>query len=384
MDILPETALCAYSMPRYTPGGREAMTPKELDQTAQAIAKDLQKTYGNDLICFAMFGLCAVDGAQFDKGDVQFLVVLKSLSYDLLAAGLRISKRWRTKRLDPPWFVDHEFLSKSTDVFPMEMMEMREAYRVIAGEDVLQNIQVDPKDLRLQCEYHLKAQEMDFIRGFFDSGNSRSHLSTLALSSMRRYIQILRALVRLSNQQPRAGIPEMFAQVEASTGIDLGAFRDMYKITSKGMRASAKDMENILAEYYKALNDLSRYADTLSGGGFSGGGGYGQPSFSGYGQPGGYAGGGYGQQGGFGQGYPGQGQGQGQGQGPGQGFPGQDQGYPGQDQGYPGHGGQGYPGQAFPGQSPGYGQGFPGQGQGGQGYPGQGGYGQPGYGGGYQ
>lgn len=351
------------------------MTPKELEQTAQAIARDLQKTYGNDLICFAMFGLCAVDGAQFDGGDVQFLVVLKSLSYDLLASGLRISKRWRSKRLDPPWFVDHEFLNKSSDVFPMEFMEMREAYKVIAGEDVLQAIQVDPKDLRLQCEYHLKAQEMEFIRGFFDSGNSRSHLSTMAMNSMRRYIQILRALVRLSNQTPRAGVPEMFAQVEASTGIDLAAFRDMYKITSKGMRASAKDMENILAEYFKALGDLSRYADTLSGGG--GGGGYGQPSFSNFGQPGGY-GAGYGQPAGYGQGFPGQGHG-GYGQG-GPGYPGP--GFPGQDQGY-GQGGQGYPGQGYPGQGGGYGQGFPGPDQGGGqgGYPGQGGYGQPGYGG---
>jgi hypothetical protein len=57
-----------------------------------------------------------------------------------------------------PLFLTRSDLSSSLDSYPIEFLNMKNRYRLVYGEDVLQKLSFNPLAVRLQIERELKGK----------------------------------------------------------------------------------------------------------------------------------------------------------------------------------------------------------------------------------
>ena len=55
-----------------------------------------------------------------------------------------------------PVFFTEDYIIRSTDVFPIEFLDMKENHVTLYGKDLFEAIAVDTKNLRFQCEQEIK------------------------------------------------------------------------------------------------------------------------------------------------------------------------------------------------------------------------------------
>src|SRR5262249_39499580 len=66
--------------------------------------------------------------------------------------------QWHKQGISTPLFVDPAYVRSSIDVFPVEFLDMKQRYRVLYGQDFLQELELKPERLRFQCEQELKGK----------------------------------------------------------------------------------------------------------------------------------------------------------------------------------------------------------------------------------
>ena len=115
-------------------------------------------TFGDDILSICLFGSGARGEYTPKKSDINFLIVLTADGIDRLDEAMGLMGKWRKQRVAVPLFLTRDFIESSLDTFPLEIFNIRAAYKVIYGNDVLSGLTIKEDDLRLQCERELKAK----------------------------------------------------------------------------------------------------------------------------------------------------------------------------------------------------------------------------------
>ncbi len=132
-------------------------------------AADVQSIAGPALRSVTVYGSSVMEHFRPGVSDYNFLIVADPVGTELLARLGEQMRAWRKKRIAVPLVLDPAFLKESLDTYPLEFLSMKAHYRVLAGEDVLQGLSFDPKDVRLQCERELRSKLLLFRRAYVDA-----------------------------------------------------------------------------------------------------------------------------------------------------------------------------------------------------------------------
>ena len=103
----------------------------------QDYAKQLEGIFGSGLISLIVYGSAASGEFIDEHSDVNLLVVLDD---DSLANLEKVSVLVNQKKFSRfiPVFFTQNYIKASSDVFPIEFLDMQENYALIFGKDVLQ------------------------------------------------------------------------------------------------------------------------------------------------------------------------------------------------------------------------------------------------------
>ncbi len=132
------------------------------------------------------------------RSDLNLLVVVDDVTTSLLTRMQKRSGAWTKGGISTPLLVDRDFLRSSTDSYPLEILGMMSAYRLVRGSDPFEGIKVDPKDVRLQAEREIKAKELLLRRGYVESGGKESRVRAVLSASVPALEAILRGMLFLS------------------------------------------------------------------------------------------------------------------------------------------------------------------------------------------
>lgn len=233
------------------------------EQTIEKFAHDIQALYGDDLIALILYGSAA--GIDFvpDRSDLNFLVVLKRVTLEALRKAMPLVRAWHREKIATPLFVDPDFLRSSLDVFPIEFSDMQEQHRVLAGKDILLELNISSQNLRMQCEEELKGKLLNLRRVYLETGGRVEALTELMVSSLKSFLVIIRHLLRLKGIQPAHEFLEILAQAEEAFGISLEAMRDVHSVRLGMIRLEKSDAHRLFERYEAEIAQLVACADTL-------------------------------------------------------------------------------------------------------------------------
>lgn len=233
------------------------------EQIIEKFTHEIQTLYGDDLVSLILYGSAA--GADFvpDRSDLNFLVVLKRVTSDALRKAMPLIRSWHRQKIATPLFVDPEFLQSSLDVFPIEFSDMQEQHRLLAGKDILLELHISPRNVRVQCEEELKGKLLTLRRAYLETGGRVEALEELMVSSLKSFLVITRHLLRLKGLQPAHELLEILVQAEEAFGISLEAMRDVHSLRLGMLRLDKSDAQTLFDRYVADLEQLAACADTL-------------------------------------------------------------------------------------------------------------------------
>ena len=113
---------------------------EQIQKTADAFLQDIRQAFGKSLRSVILYGTAARDEIFKDRPHINFMVVVEDNTPSSLARCAGQMKKWRKRLIATPLFLDPEYIGRSLDTFPLEFMDMKASYRVLHGEDVLDDL----------------------------------------------------------------------------------------------------------------------------------------------------------------------------------------------------------------------------------------------------
>src|SRR5262249_58329294 len=93
-------------------------------------------------------------------------------------------------------------LDRPLDVFPLELSAILADHVVVAGDDRLASLAVDPADVRRACEVQARSHLLHLREGFLETRGRADALSLLILQSAPAFAALVSSLARLDGQKP--------------------------------------------------------------------------------------------------------------------------------------------------------------------------------------
>ncbi len=235
----------------------------QAERTIQRFTHEIQTLYDDDLVSLILYGSAAGTDFVPDRSDLNFLVVLKRVTLEALRKAVPLIRGWHRQRIATPLFADPDFLRSSLDVFPIEFLDMQERHRLLAGKDILLELNISLKNLRLQCEEELKGKLLSLWRAYLEAGGRVEALEELMVRSLKSFLVVTRYLLRLKGLQPAHEFLEILVQAEESFGISLEAMRDVHSLRLGMIRLEKSDAQTLFDRYLTEIEQLTACADAL-------------------------------------------------------------------------------------------------------------------------
>jgi predicted nucleotidyltransferase len=184
-------------------------------EVAERAAKALAGTLGERLRAALLFGSTARKEHVAKVSDVNVLFLLDDIDPAALSAASPVLRPFADQGL-APLLLELDEWRRASDVFAIELLDMREAHTMLHGADPLDGAQVAPEKLRLQAERELRAKLILLHGGMLRSAQDARGLGQLLAAALPAFVTYLRAALRLAEQPvppTMAGVIEQGAQL---------------------------------------------------------------------------------------------------------------------------------------------------------------------------
>jgi predicted nucleotidyltransferase len=192
--------------------------------------------------------------------DINVVLVLDSITTETLRRLKAPLARWRAETDALPLLLTHAEWLRSADAYPLEIAEMRTAYRVLRGEDPLAELTVAPADLRQALERELRGKLLRLRQGYALLAEEPRRMGDFVRRSISAVLFLCRGLVLLAGKKPPldpVDLANMAGRVAEFDGPALARI-----VTRRGVtewECTEADMRGYLA----AVEQAARFVDNF-------------------------------------------------------------------------------------------------------------------------
>jgi hypothetical protein len=134
--------------------------------------------------------------AAFGAG-LQTCAVVDTLTVDDLGRCAALSAAWKRSGLDVPLLIVNHELARALDAFPLEFSEIIATRRLIAGNDLFQQLAVAAEDVRRACEVHARGHLVHLREGYIEASGDEGAVARLVSASTVPFRALLANVARL-------------------------------------------------------------------------------------------------------------------------------------------------------------------------------------------
>jgi len=245
------------------PKGKDLL-PSEMEGKLQECTTELKERFGERLKSVLLYGSAARGDYISGKSNLNLLVILAKIGVEELAQGHQIFRKYRKKGFVAPLFFTPEYISTSTDSFPMEFLDIKAHHLLLFGEDPFTELEIGRQNLRLQCEAEIKGKLVRVRQSFLEVGLDRRRLPELLTGSLTSFLPAMRHLLQLDKEVEVQKAEEVFSQLEESYGLEGGLFQQIWGLKrEKAKKASAEELKSLFGRYISQLERLAEIVDRL-------------------------------------------------------------------------------------------------------------------------
>lgn len=208
--------------------------PETVRETLRPYLTQVQKLFGDALEAVILYGSAAGGEYLPGKSNINLLILLAKQDTELLKQYAALHKRWQKEQIVVPLFLTQAELKSSLELFPLEYLEIQEQHVLLAGRDpfpeLRPKLQIDGRNLRLQCEQELRGNLLRLRQRFVEGGASTEAITILLPLSFTALMPCLRGLLRAKERPVERSVDGVLQAVEKEFGIDTVAFQDVLNL----------------------------------------------------------------------------------------------------------------------------------------------------------
>ncbi|MFH1861120.1 MAG: hypothetical protein ABH870_08990 [bacterium] len=222
--------------------------------------------YGANLKSIMVYG-SAAQKEDFVPGrsNINVLVILDEITMSDLKKGAKlvsISKRYEKIT---PLFLTLQHINSSSDVFPIEFLEMKENHVLLYGDEIFDSIIIHPENIRLQCESTLKGQLIKLRQAYLELAATPKLLERLMIDSMTGLMPTLRNILRLKGKAVvTIKKDEIINQLKEEYAVDVAPLLKVLHSKLKMAKLVKGEVESVFEQYLDVIQCLSRAVDKLT------------------------------------------------------------------------------------------------------------------------
>ena len=241
----------------------ELKLPEGIKKNIEAFVESLKGIYRDELISVILYGSAASGELTGSHSNVNLLVVLQKTDLPSLERSRNLINK-RSGRGIEPLFLSREYVSSSSDVFPIEFLDMKENHVCLYGEDVLKGIKIDLKNLRFQCEQELKSKLLLVKQQYLRVNlKDKRALAQLLFRNLTSVAHILRNLVRLKGKTPSYAKEDLFREVTSELAVGTTTLSKIWQAKKDPARLTAAEFRILLTDLVLELDKIVNTVDTL-------------------------------------------------------------------------------------------------------------------------
>ena len=226
----------------------------------QSFTQSLKDIYPEELLSVILYG-SAVSGEFVDKqSNLNLLVVLKNTDLEVIKKSSKLIHKFK---MFNTLFLTEDYVANSTDIFPIEFLDMQENYFVLYGKDVLKDIQIDIRNLRFQCEQELKAKLLKLRQTYLLINNNTPALRSLLFMSFTSVLHILRNVLRIKGRKPPYLKHEVLKELASEFKIDIHVWEKILSAKNKKIKLTGREIEQSFISFVRELESIVTIVDKL-------------------------------------------------------------------------------------------------------------------------
>lgn len=233
-------------------------------QTPEQLSASLVETLGTNLRAVAVYGSAASGDRTKKFSDVNLLIVVGNTDGPTLASMAPIFSGWIKGGNKPPIVMSESQLKRSSDVFPLELSDIRERHRTIHGDETLfASIAIRPEHLRHQLEFELRSKLLLLRQGYIETGGKASAVEELMARSLSSVAALFRGIIRLAGDRVPASTPQVLRAVDARVPVDAEAWEAVWRLRQGERLPSHLTAEALMSRLLRSLENAADFVDAF-------------------------------------------------------------------------------------------------------------------------
>jgi len=225
------------------------------EQELNALTQRLRAAHAGNLVCVLSY--------TRHNGGVEVLVVLERIGPDDLRAAHDAVEIWVKNRNPPPVYFSASEIADSSDVFPIEFIDMSRNRRVLAGRDPLEGIDVSRANLRHQVEYELRGKLIRLRRFYIPASESAERLTRLLVESLNTFARLFSHALDLAGASVQGSQQEIVRAAVARFGLDATPFDEIFAAEASGEPLGAERAHACFGAYMEQVERVVHAVDRL-------------------------------------------------------------------------------------------------------------------------
>ncbi len=228
--------------------------------TPEKLVEELKQACPSGLKSVVLYGSAAAGDHTGKKSDYNVLVVTADLGVATLDALAKTAAKWARAGNPAPLLFTEERLVQATDVFPIELLDIRECHEILHGENLVQGLEIDTKNLRLEIEHELRGKLIRLRQSYLLTGGKPAAVADLMVQSLSTFMVLFRASLRLFEDaipQPKVEAVEKLA---GHLDFDADVFATVQRLKEGTRKAKEINVAELFSTY---LETIERVIDAV-------------------------------------------------------------------------------------------------------------------------
>ncbi len=240
-----------------------ASLPQQVRKIVEPYSLGMIKLHGDNLKTIIVYGSSTGKDFIAGKSNINLLFVFKELEFTSLRMSLKSVAKGRKKGIIAPLFLTERHIKTSTDVFPIEFLEMKENHITIYGQDILEALEIKKDNIRLQCEQQLKGKLIRLRQAYLEIGLRRKGVEALLVESLTSLIPTFRNMLRLKGWKVPLEKEEVINRISSEFDVDRGVFLSILRDKRGDEKIAGMEADKFLGKYLEEIRKLAIAVDEL-------------------------------------------------------------------------------------------------------------------------
>lgn len=232
-------------------------------QKTDPLVRDILREHGQNLHSIHIVGSAVIPDYDDKISDINSVVVLEAMDLKFIEFLAPLGRKYGKKGVAAPLVMTPDYILASLDAFPIEFHDFKLIHKTVYGPDILRELDITSRHLRLHCERELKSKLIGLRQGYIASLGKTKDLIPVLVKSFTGSMALFRAIITLLGKEPPLSRAEVIAVLGSACAIDTTVFQNLLDLKAGRARPSDIEMLFYFEKYYTALEAVGKVIDEL-------------------------------------------------------------------------------------------------------------------------